>query len=124
MSPDKKPSADNQRATWLWSRLQAAAEAQDYPAAYRLLAELHTTLDRRCACGRPAMKDGPHCIACWGRTPACAAMLDRVASDVTRAVAVLDKADLEARVVATVPAEPELALPRGSKPRRRPKADA
>lgn len=42
----------------------SAAEAQDYPAAYRLLNELHTELDRRCACGRLAMKDSPHCIAC------------------------------------------------------------
>lgn len=119
MSPDKKPTADNERATWLWSRLQAAAEAQDYPAAYRLLNELHTALDRRCACGRPAMKDGPHCIACWSRTPACAAMLNRVATDTARAAAALDKADVEARVVATVPAEHDAALPRG---RRRMKA--
>lgn len=123
MSPDKKPPADNQRATWLWSRVQAAVEAQDYPAAYRRMNELHTALDRRCACGRPAMKDGPHCIACWGRTPACAAMLNRVAADMTHAVATLDAAMTEARVVATVPAEQDAALPRGSKPRRRPKAD-
>lgn len=40
-------------------------------------------------------------------------MLDRVASDMTRAAAVLDKADLEARVVATVPAEQDAALPQG-----------
>lgn len=109
----------NERTTVLWSRLRVAAEAQDYPAAYRLLNELHAAMDRRCVCGRLAMKDGPHCVSCWGRTPACAAMLDRVASDMTRAVTALDKADVEARVVATVPAEHDAALPRG---RRRMKA--
>ena len=112
----------NERAAWLWGRVRAAVDAQDYPAAYRRMNELHTALDRRCECGRPAMKDGPHCLICWARTPACGAMLDRVANDMTHAVATLDAAMTEARVVATVPAEQELALPRGGRPRRRLKA--